>query len=251
MIRTIAAREFKSLFQSLFGWILLALIQAILAYLFMAQVDIYLTEIQPKSAGADDIPGVTDLVVAPLYGNAGVIMLLLTPLLTMRAISAERHAHTLPLLITAPLDVHEIVLGKYLGLLAFNLLVLVMISLMPLGLESATDLDFGKLAACNLAFILLTAGFSAVGLYISSLAGQPSNAAAATFGILLLMWILDWSTAATGLSNGVLEYLSAMGHFNRLRTGLISTQDLIYFFLLILVFLSMSIRRLNRERLSG
>ncbi|MGH8549029.1 MAG: ABC transporter permease [Methylococcales bacterium] len=251
MIRTIAAREFNSLFLSPFGWILLAVIQAILAYLFMAQIDIYLTTIQPKSAGVGEIPGATDLIVAPLYGNAGVIMLLLTPFVTMRAISAERNSRTLPLLITAPLDVHEIVLGKFFGLFAFDLLVVAMISLMPLGLEFATDLDLGKLAACNLAIILLTASFSAVGLYISSLADQPSSAAAATFGILLLMWILDWSTAATGLSDGVFQYLSILGHFNRLRSGLISTVDLIYYFLIILVFLGMTIRHLDQERMSG
>ncbi|MCI0667644.1 MAG: ABC transporter permease [Methylococcaceae bacterium] len=250
MIRTIAAREFKSLFRSPFGWTLLAVIQVILAYLFMAQIDIYLTAIQPKSAALDGIPGATDLIVAPLYGNAGVMMLLLTPLVTMRAISAERHNRTLPLLISAPLDFHEIVLGKFLGLLAFDLLVVAMISLMPLGLAFATDLDYGKLAACILAFILLCASFSAVGLYISSLASQPSSAATATFGVLLLLWLLDWSTAATGLSEGVFDYLAILGHFNRMRTGLISTVDLIYYVLMILAFLSLSIRGLKNETLS-
>lgn len=247
MIRTIAAREFKSFFVSPFGWAVLAVIQLILAYLFMAQIDIYLTAIQPKSAGLDGIPGVTELIIAPLYGNAGVIMLLLTPLVTMRAISGERHNRTLPLLITAPLHPHEIVLGKYLGVIAWNLLVAAMISLMPLGLVFATHIDFGKLMACIVAFMLLTAGFSAVGLYISSLTSQPSSAAAVTFGVLLLLWILDWSTAATGLSEGIFEYLSILGHFNRLRTGLISTTDLIYYLLIILVFLCLTVRHLKIE----
>ncbi len=251
MIRTLAAREFNSLFRSPFGWVLLAVIQTSLAYLFVAQIDIFLTSIQPKSAGLDNFPGVTGLIVAPLYGNAGVIMLLLTPLVTMRAISSERANRILPLLITAPLSFHEIVLGKYLGLLAFNLVIVAMITLMPLSLELATDLDYGKLAACILALILLTASFTAVGLWISSLADHPASAATATFGALLFLWVLDWSQVATDRSGGVLQYLSILGHFNDLRTGLISTTDLLYYFLVIAVFLSLAIRHLKNRRFSN
>ncbi|MGR9108230.1 MAG: ABC transporter permease subunit [Gammaproteobacteria bacterium] len=247
MIGTIAKREFKSLFLSPFGWVLLAVMEGIPAYLFLVQIDIYLTAIQSKSGALDNFPGTTDLLVTPLYGNAGVIMLMLTPLLTMRSISAERHNRTLPLLISAPLSTFEIVLGKYLGIQAFNLLVLVIISLMPLSLEFATDLDYGKVAACMLAFALVAGSFSAVGLYLSSLAGQPSTAAGATFGVLLVLWILDWGIAATGLTDGVFPHLSLLGHFNRLRTGLVSSADLIYYCLIILIFLGLAMRRLKNE----
>lgn len=251
MIGTIAAREFKSLFLAPFGWLLIAVIQLILAYLFLAQIDTYLVAIQPKSAALDDFPGVTDLIVKPLYGNAGVVLLLVTPLLTMRAISGERQNRTLALLVTAPLSVAEIVLGKYLGLMAFDLLVVILISLMPLSLETATDLDYGKLAACILALCLLIGSFNAVGLYISSLANQPLSAATGAFGVLFLLWILDWSSATTGGSEGIFKYLSILSHFNRLRTGLIATPDLIYYLLIISVFLSLTIAHLDHERATG
>jgi ABC-2 type transport system permease protein len=251
MIRTIAAREFNGFFRSPFGWVLLAVIQIGLAYLFVAQIDIYLTSIQPKSGGLDTFPGVTGLIVAPLYGNAGVFMLVLTPLVTMRAISSERSNRTLPLLLSAPLAFHEIVLGKYLGLLALNLLIVAMITLMPLSLEFATDLDYGKLAACILALILLTASFTAIGLWISSFAEHPASAATATFGILLLLWVLDWSHVAAGRPEGVLKYLSILGHFNNLRTGLISTTDVLYYVLVTAVFLSLAIRQVKNQRFAA
>lgn len=251
MIKILALREFKSLFLSPLGWVLLAVVQLILAYLFMAQIDTYLISIQPRTGALETVPGVTDLIATPLYGNAGVIMLLLMPLITMRAISAERHDRTLPLLISAPLSITEIVVGKYIGILAFNVLVVILVTSMPLTLALGTGLDYGKLAACMLALSLLLASFSAIGLYISSLVGQPSTAATATFGALLLLWILDWSAASTGRSESILEYLSILGHFNRLRTGLISTVDLIYYLLIVLVFLMLTIRHLDSERLSG
>ncbi len=57
--------------------------------MFLTQIDYYLS-IQPKLVGIPGAPGVTDLIVAPLFGNAAVILLLITPLLTMRVISDER-----------------------------------------------------------------------------------------------------------------------------------------------------------------
>ena len=247
MIATIAFREFRGLFVSLFGWMLLAAIQIILAYLFMAQIDTYLISIQPKTGGIEDLPGVTELIVGPLYGNAGIVLLMLNPLLTMRAISAERANRTLSLLITAPIAGYQIALGKYAGILAFNILAIAGLSLMPASLGFATDLDYGKLSACILALILLTASFAAVGLYISSLAGQPSHAASMTFGVLFLLLILDWSTEGSGLSDGVLQYISLLGHFNRMRTGLVSSTDVVFYLLIILVFLSMTIKRIGHE----
>lgn len=250
MIRILAAQEFKKLFRSPLGWVLLAVIQLILAYLFLAQIDTYLVSIQPRAGALENFPGVTDLIVSPLYGNAGVIMLLLMPLLTMRTISGERHEQTLPLLTTAPISISELVVGKYIGILAFNGLVIFLITWMPVTLSVGTDLDIGKLSACILALFLLLAGFGAIGLYISSLVDQPTTAATATFGLLLFMWILDWSTRDSGSSQSVLEYLSILGHFNRMRTGLVNTEDIIYYILIAFVFLTLTIKHLNSERLS-
>lgn len=251
MIRILAAQEFKSLFRSPLGWVLLAVIQLILAYLFLAQIDTYLISIQPRTGALENFPGVTDLIVAPLYGNAGVVMLLLIPLITMRAISAERHDRTLTLLNTAPLSITEIVLGKYIGVLAFNSIVIVLVTSMPVTLALGTDLDIGKLSACILALFLLLASFSAIGIYISSLADQPTTAATVTFGALLFMWILDWGTRDSGSSQNVLEYLSILSHFNQLRTGLVTSEDLIYYLIVIFIFLTLTIKHLDSERLSG
>lgn len=245
MIRAIAFWEAQILFRSRLGWALLAVIQFLLAYLFFGQVDIYLTSIQPKSGTLENFPGVTALLVSPLYGNASVILMLLTPLVSMRAISLERSKRTLPLLISAPLALYEIVLGKYLGLLAFNLLAIAMISLMPLSLELATDLDYGKFAACILALFLVTSSFSAVGLCMSSLCKNPVSAASATFGLLLLLWAIDWMPIGGDRSEGILKYLSILNHFNNMRTGLIASGDVAYYVLLILTCLILSMRILR------
>ena len=248
MALVIAGREFRSLFLSPLAWTILGVIQIILAYMFLAQLDYYLM-VQARIAGMEEAPGITDLIVAPLFGNAGVILLLVTPLLTMRLVSEERRNRTLSLLFTAPVSMTEIVLGKYLGVMAFLLIMVGMILLMPLSLLAGGGLDGGKLAACVMALSLLLAGFAAVGLYMSALAVQPTVAAISTFGALLLLWIIDWSSHAGGKSGGALEYLSLLRHYEGLMKGLITTTDLLYFGLFITTFLVLSVHRLDNDRL--
>ncbi len=246
MAFTIAGRELRTMFLSPLAWAILGVIQLIQAFLFLVLLDTYLTEIQPRYAGFEQAPGVTDFIVAGLFQNAGVILLMVTPLLTMRLISEERRNRTLSLLFTAPVSMAEIVLGKYLGVLAFLLIMVGMMTLMPLSLLLGGGLDFGKLAACVLALVLLLAGFASVGLFISALANQPTVAAISTFGALLLLWIIDWSRSAGG---GALEYLSMLHHYDRLLKGLVNTQDLAYFLLFITAFIVLSVHTLDNDRL--
>ena len=248
MIFTIASREFKSLFLSPLAWTVLAILQCILAYLFLTQVETF-TLIQPKLATIEGAPGLTDIVVTPLYGNAGIILLLVTPLLTMRLICEERRNKTLPLLLSAPISNADIIIGKYLGLLGLLLLMILLITLMPLSLLMGGELDIGKLAANLLALLLLVIAFTATGLFMSTIARHPTVAAIGTFGILLLLWILDWTTGMKDQRSELFEYLSILRHFQNLQSGLISSVDIIYFLLFTATFILLSIRSLDNERL--
>lgn len=249
MALTIAGRELRTMFLSPLAWSILGVVQLILAFIFLVQVDWFLTSAQPRMAGVEDAPGVTDLIVGPLFGQAAVILLLVTPLLTMRLISEERRNRTLSLLFSAPVSMSDIVLGKYLGVFGFLLIMVFMITLMPLSLLFGGGLDFGKLAACVLALTLLLGGFAALGLYISALAGQPTVAAVCTFGVLLLLWIIDWSGNTMQSASGVLEYLSLLRHYEKLLKGLVNSTDILYFVLLIATFLVLSVHRLDNDRL--
>jgi len=245
---TIATREFKSLFLSPLAWTILAILQFILAFLFLSQVETF-TVLQPQLADIDSAPGLTDIIVTPLFGNAGIILLLVTPLLTMRLICEERRNKTLSLLLSAPVSNADIILGKYLSILGLMLLIIGLITLMPLSLLSGGDLDMGKLFANILALLLLVSAFTAVGLFMSCVAGHPTVAAMSTFGTLLLLWILDWSAGMKDQRSELFEYLSILGHFQNLQSGLISSADISYFLLFIATFIVLSIRRLDNDRL--
>jgi len=166
-------------------------------------------------------------------------------------IHKEIDKRTVYTILSKPVRRGEFILGKYLGLLGFLLLACLMISLMPLSLLFAGPLDLGLLLAMILALFLLTACFAAIGLFLSTLTLQPTIAAISTFGALLLLWIIDWAGDQAGDidASGVLEYLSILRHFETLSRGLFSSTDILYFLLFITVFLVLSIRRLDADRL--
>ncbi len=249
MILTIAGRELRGLFLSPLGWSILAVVQLILAYMFLAQIDFFM-QLQPRLPTLPGAPGITEIVAVPLLGNAAMILLLIVPLITMRLISDERRNQTLPLLFAAPISMSTIVLGKFVGVMTFLLIMLLMILMMPLTLLLGSSLDFGVLAAATLGLFLLLASFAAVGLFMSSLTAQPTIAAVSTFGVLLLLWILDWAgnNADGGNGSDVMAYLSILRHYEALLKGIFNSADVIYYLLFITVFLVLSIRRLDAER---
>jgi ABC-2 type transport system permease protein len=249
MIFTIAARELRSLFLSPLAWAVLAVVQFILAYLYLSQVDAYLVW-QPRLAAIEGAPGVSDIIIAPLLADAAIILLLVTPLITMRVLSEERRNCTLSLLFSAPVSMTEIIIGKYLGVLAFFLILLGLLALMPLALLAGTDIDLGKLATGLLGLALLLAAFTAIGLFMSALTEQPTIAAISTFGLLLLLWIIDWAGSSDGQTSGLFAYLSMLRHYQTLLKGLFHSTDVIYYLLIIFLFLGLSIRRLDADRLS-
>lgn len=252
MIFTLAQRELRSLFLSPLAWAILAVVQLILAYLFLSQLNDFMS-LQPRLKMIDSAPGATDLVIVPMYGSAAFIFMMVVPLLTMRIISEERRSRSLPLLLSAPLSMSEIIIGKFLGVVGFMLIMILMITLMPLSLLFAGNIDLGLLSAIVLGLVLLLASFASVGLYMSSITRQPTVAAISTFGILLLLWIIDWAGGKTGDdgTTGVLGYLSMLRHFESMARGVFSSADLVYFVLFISTFIILSIRRLDAERMQG
>jgi ABC-2 type transport system permease protein len=248
MIFTIARREITAMFLSPLAWIILGVIQVVLGYMFLAQLDNYAI-LQPQLMRLENTPGVTDVVIAPLFQLAAIILLMIMPLITMRSFAEEKRNKTLSLLISSPLSMTEIVLGKFLGLFLFVFILVSLLMLMPLSLYSGTALDTGKLLSIYLSMLLLLGSFAAIGLYLSSLTDNQTIAAVSTFGGLLMLWIIDWLGETIGDGQTVVAYLSILQHHQVMLEGIFNSSDLAYYLILITTFLVLTIRQLDRERL--
>ena len=244
MILTIALRELRALFLTPLAWVILAISQMILAWVFFSQIDNFFA-IQETLTTMTNAPGVTDLVITPMLEIASIMLLMITPLLTMRLLSEEKRNATISLLLSSPISVLDIVLGKFLGIVLFMLLFVGLISLMPMALLTGTELDLGKFSAGLLGLTLMVCSFSAAGLYFSSLTSNPTIAAISTFGLLLLLWIIDRGAD----SDSVLSYISMTNHFLPMLRGIVDSIDITYFALFISTFLLLSIRQMDAQRL--
>ena len=256
MILTIAGKELKALFASPLAWVVLTFVQVMLAFGFLKRLDDFM-DIQPQLVQMQRPPGITEIVASPVFATMAIIFLFAVPLLAMRLIAEERRNQTMVLLVSAPLSMTEIVLGKFVGLVAFLWLIVVVTTLMPLSLLLGGRLDFGLLASLIMGVALLAACFSAVALYASCLTAQPFIAAMIAFALLLGM-LLVGETAADGLRGRgwtvpaeLAQVLSPLKNFESFAKGMLDSYSVVCMLLLLAAFLILTIRRLDAVRLRG
>ena len=256
MIFTIAAKELKSLFASPLAWVVLTVIQAIIAFAFLRRLDEFL-QLQPQFIQMASPPGATELVGAPAFATAAAVLLFAVPVLAMRLIAEERRNQTMVLLVSAPVSMTEIVLGKFLGLLAFLLVIVALVALMPLSLAFGTRLDYGLLAGFIAGLALLAAGFAAVSLFVSTLTDHPIVAAIGAFAALLGTVLLGDAAGeglkarGWGVAASLAQVLSPIKNFEPFGRGMFDTYAVACSLLLATVFLALAIRQLDARRLRG
>jgi ABC-2 type transport system permease protein len=247
MIRAIAARECASLFRSPVAWVALAGVQAVTAFLFLLHLESYL-QLQPQM-GAND-PGITAFLVPRLFGAAAMIHLFAVALLTMRLLAGERRQRTLALLLSAPVGSAEIVLGKFLGVLALLAAMVALTAAMPASLAWFTAIDGATLALATLGSLLFVTAAGALGLFLSSLTREPLIAAVATLGACLALLLLgEWGRTLGGYWAQWLAYPALSTHLQPFLSGLFDTRALAFFILFTGLFVTLAVRRLDNERL--
>ena len=247
MIRLLVQRELRSLFAMPSTWLILAALQFIFAWFFLARLEAFL-EIQPQLAQLANPPGATSTVAAPMFNTVALLMLMLVPMFTMRLIAEERRNQTFTLLLSSPLSDMHIVLGKFLGLLIFLAVMMSGVVAMTYSLALGTALDHGLLLSNILGLFLLTASYIAVGLYISALTAQPVIAAIGTFAVLIGLWLADISATA---EDSPWHSISPIDHFLHFNIGLLDSSDAAYFVLFTAVFLILAVKRLRNNRVYG
>jgi ABC-2 type transport system permease protein len=188
----------------------------------------------------------SDFVVKPFFGDMAIVLLLMLPLITMRAYAEEKKMGTIELLFTYPISDGAVLAGKFAASM-FTLLTMLVGTLLPLILlETFAHLDWGLILSGYLGILLLGAGFIALGLFTSSLTENQIIAAVLSFGAFLLFWIIGWAKSFAGPPLGpILEHLSIVVHLDSFVRGLIDSRDLVFYLVFIFFWLFVTLRFLN------
>ena len=239
MIRQLAWIEWRRLMRTPLAWTALAFSLCLLSWQFLGTLETF-SGMQLASRRL----GLSHHLGLQLYGLAAVIILIMAPILTTRAFSDAFRNGSYALLSSAPLSNKSIILGKFLGVLLFLFLLSLMPLALSLSLSGGTQLDLGLLMAATLGLLLLSASFTAIGLYFSVLNENPGIAAAASYGLLLLISMLDQHTD----TGSFIHWLAWPTHYLDLQLGLVRLSDLTYFLALTLFFLGLALHRLDKRR---
>ena len=231
---TLIKNELRRLFVTPLAWALLAVCQLILAWAFFSELEIY-QNLQIRLVATESPLGVTSLVIIPAMLNALKIIMLITPLLTMRSFAAEKQQQRMDLLLASRLSVMQITLGKFFPvvilLLLYWLLFLIQVSMLAFN----TEPDMLRILGLWLFGVLVIALYAAIGNWISSITRHPVVAAVTTYGILLLL-----SFASQADDASAIYWFSIPAHLQLASLGLINSSDLIYFVLATVFFLSLN-----------
>lgn len=191
-------------------------------------------DINSAQIGNDFIPpiDVPTLVLGSFMGILASLVLVILPLISMGLYAEERKRGTLELLATSPITNWAVAIGKLLGALTFFLtLVLPLLVYEAIALSAAEPpISPVMMLMAHGGLILLAASILSLGMFISSLTDSTFLAAVFSFGLVLLLWVLDAiAVGMVGPVGDILRYLSLVEHFNNLVRGVVDTKSLILF----------------------
>jgi len=252
-ILAIAAKDIRSQFVSpiayvvLTGYLLLGgwfFFNLLFRFNFLLQL--YLSFRNPDAMQRLNL---NEFVIAPLLHNLSVILVILIPIITMRSFAEEKRSGTYELLMTSPLSITEIVLGKFLGAFVFVLIMVLLTGVFPLILVLYGNPEPGIILSGYLGLLLLATAFVAVGLLTSSLTDNQIIAAVSCLVALLLLYVISWPADNAGADMGaLLKYVSLTEHFGEMVKGIIDTRDLTYFVSVIVFALFLTQRSVESLR---
>jgi ABC-2 type transport system permease protein len=245
----IARKELRQLFGSPIAYVALAMFFLIVGFLFFSLVGAYSFQVLQLQGTPPPDFNPTRLIFTPLYQDTTFVLLLLVPVLTMRLVSEEDRARTMELLATSPVTSTAIIVGKYLAVFMLFVALLAISAYMPLSLALIGRLDWGLLAATYIGLLLLGAAFLAIGLFASTLNENQIVSAAIGFALLLLFWVLGFAQQASGSgTQQILSSLSFATHFSNLSSGVIDSQDILFFLSLAGFFVFLAVLALESRK---
>lgn len=192
------------------------------------------------------------MVVRPFLLDTSIVLLLLSPLLTMKLFAEEKKTGTIELLFTYPITEVGLVSAKLAAVVTVLLVLLIGTLPYMVFLGYLTKLSIGAVVSGYLGVILMGTAFLSLGLFTSTLTQNQIIAATLSFGALLGFWIISWMKSITYSTLGkICEYISLTYHFDPFVKGLIDTRHVAYYFIFIIFFVFLTIRRLDVERWKG
>lgn len=249
-ILIICKKELRSYFVSPIAYLLLTMFALIFGFFFWNSVGYFnMMGLESQMRGQGFPMSVNEYVIRPLLSNVSVIGLFFIPMITMRLFAEEKRSGTIELLATSPIRDIEVIIGKWLAALILYIIMLAFSAVNFAFLFRYGNPDWRPLAIGYLGLLLQAGGLLAVGTFISTLTKNQIIAGAATFGVCLMLWVMEWVAGyETAAWARVLAYLSVITHFESFAKGVLDSKDALYYVSLIFLGLFLTSRSMESLR---
>jgi ABC-2 type transport system permease protein len=244
--RTLVRRELGSQFASWTGYVVIATVLFLLGLCFVDLV---------QKLNTDP----TDLPIVELFFNTyyfWVILLLATPIITMRAFALEKYSGTFETLMTAPVGDLEVVLAKFTAAVAFYLLtwlpLVVLVFLVRHFGNDPSTVDWGTLASTLLGIFLLGLLYMSLGCFTSSVTRSLIIAATISFALGFSIFMLSFLalnySGQPGWPARLLMHVSVIEHMKDFSRGVVDTRALVFYLSLTVLFLFLTLKVVESRR---
>lgn len=258
IIFKITKRELQNLFYSPVAWFLAILFLLQCAYYYITTLNDTAIAIDAWKANVPSFTGILgdySETGALFFSSVSIIpnvfqtLFLFLPLLTMGIMSREINNGTIKLLYSSPIKLRHIVLGKYLAVMTFTLmLIVILVFFMINGAFHVKSIDYGWLLSALLGFCLLAGAYSAIGLFMSSLTTYQIVSGIGTFAVFFILSRIGGLWQKYDFVRDLTWFLAISGRTEQMLAGLITSRDVIYFILVIFMFLSFTLFKLKGEK---
>lgn len=245
-VLTIALGEFRALFCSPISWLLLVVFTWQAGAGFF---DGYGMVVRFCTLG-NGLPLATEHVFSSgLFATVQKSLHLYVPLLTMGVFCREFNSGTFRLLYSSPVASWQIVVGKYMALVAYALLLTaIMAAFVVLGWLTIDNLSLPLIGSGVLALLLLYCSYTAIGMFLSSLTRYQVAAAIATFAVFGLLYYIGQVGQDLPMVSDIAYWASMNGRTEWMLKGLVCSSDVIYYVLVIVLFILLTIWVIDRGK---
>ena len=247
----IAQKELRSYFASPVGYVITGLFALLFGWFFYNYLNYFVRASEQMMMGGGT-PNVNQHMISGLLQNAAVIILFVMPMITMRTYAEEKRSGTIELLLTSPVSDVQIILGKFFGAMGLYAAMLGVTVLYISILFFLGNPEWKPVVAGYLGLLLMGGCFISVGLLVSSLTKNQIVAMVVTFGVFLLLWVIEWFAQFVGQpAQDVMTYLSITGHLDEFTRGILDTKHLVYYVSFIAFGLFLTSRAVETARWQG
>jgi ABC-2 type transport system permease protein len=253
-ILAITYKELKSYFASPIAYVVIGLYSLVYGYYFYAAVRFFERQSMQMAGLGMGSPSVNinEQLIRPVFQYSMVVFLILLPMITMRTYSEEKRSGTMELLLTAPITDFQIIMGKFLGAMGLYASMLGVTLVHMVLLFWVSQPEWMPILTSYLGLLLMGGCFMAVGLLISSLTKNQIVAGVMTFGVFLMLWIINWFADSVGpMGRTIVGFLSITEHLDDFTRGVIDTKHIVYYLSFITFGLFLTAKSVDSERWRG